>query len=57
MPDAVAGVIRHAVTTAGGALVAAGYLTSDQLTTVAGAAAIIVGVAWSIIAKRPTAKS
>ena len=52
MPDVVSGIIRHVLTTAGGALVAAGYLTSDQWTTIAGALAVIIGVVWSIISKR-----
>lgn len=43
-----------ALTAAGGALVASGYLTSDQWTTIAGALAVIVGVVWSVIAKRAT---
>ena len=42
----------QSVTAAGGALVAGGYLTSDQWTTIAGALAVIVGVVWSVIAKR-----
>jgi hypothetical protein len=54
VPDAVAGVIRHVLTTAGGALVAAGYFTSDQWTTIAGALTVIVGVVWSVISKRAT---
>jgi hypothetical protein len=52
MPDIIAGIIRHLLTAAGGALVAGGYLTSDQWTTIAGALAIIVGVVWSVISKR-----
>jgi hypothetical protein len=52
MPDIIAGIIRHLLTAAGGVLVAGGYLTSDQWTTIAGALAIIVGVVWSVIAKR-----
>ena len=46
--------MRHVLTAAGGALVAGGYLTSDQWTTIAGALAVIVGVVWSVIAKRAT---
>jgi hypothetical protein len=54
MPDIVAGIIRHVLTMAGGALIAAGYLTSDQWTTIAGALAVIIGVVWSVISKRLT---
>lgn len=54
IPDVVSGIIRNVLTAAGGALVAGGYLTSDQWTTIAGALAVIVGVVWSVIAKRAT---
>jgi hypothetical protein len=54
MSDQLQGLIRHFMTAAGGALVASGYLTSDQWTTVAGALTILAGVAWSIISKRLT---
>jgi hypothetical protein len=54
MPEVVSGIIRHVLTAAGGALVASSYLTSDQWTTIAGALAVIVGVRWSVIAKRAT---
>jgi hypothetical protein len=52
MNDQIAGIVRHLLTTVGGALVAAGYLTSDEWTAVAGALAIVIGVVWSIITKR-----
>ena len=52
MPDAISGLIRHFLTTAGGGLVAAGYLTSEQWATIAGALAVIIGVVWSVISKR-----
>ena len=55
MNDIVAGLIRHALTTLGGVLVGAGYLTSDEWTTIAGALAILIGVVWSVISKRATA--
>ena len=52
MNDQVAGIVRHILTSVGGALVAAGYLTSDEWTAVAGALAVLIGVVWSIITKR-----
>jgi hypothetical protein len=52
--DVVAGLIRHALTAVGGALVGAGYVTSDEWTTIAGALAVFVGVVWSVISKRTT---
>jgi hypothetical protein len=55
MSEIVAGIIRHALTALGGVLVGAGYLTSDEWTTIAGALAIFIGVVWSVITKRATA--
>jgi hypothetical protein len=52
MNDQIAGIIRHILTSMGGALVAAGYLTSDEWTAVAGALAVLIGIVWSIITKR-----
>jgi hypothetical protein len=52
MNNQIAGIVRHILTSVGGALVAAGYLTSDEWTAVAGALAVLIGVAWSIITKR-----
>ena len=43
MNEIVAGIIRHALTALGGVLVGAGYLTSDEWTTIAGALAIFIG--------------
>jgi hypothetical protein len=54
MNDVIAGLIRHVLTAAGGALVAGGYLTSDEWTTIAGALAVLVGVVWSVMSKRIT---
>ena len=54
MNDVIAGLIRHALTAAGGALVTGGYLTSDEWTTIAGALAVLVGVVWSVMSKRIT---
>lgn len=52
MKEAIFGVIRHAVTTAGGAIVANGLVTSAQLETLAGALVIVAGVIWSIVEKK-----
>lgn len=56
--QAVWGVIRHALTFAGGALVALGMVSQvdwtsalTNLDTIAGAAVAVVGVVMSIIAK------
>ena len=50
--EVFAGLIRHALTALGGALVAAGYMTSEEWATIAGALAVLVGVVWSVISKR-----
>ena len=47
-------LIRHALTALGGALIAAGYVTSEEWATIAGAIAVLIGVVWSVIAKRIT---
>lgn len=49
--DILGGVVRHLVTSAGGGLVAHGFINSDQLTQLAGAAALVVGIAWSAYQK------
>jgi hypothetical protein len=54
MNDQVAGIVRHVLTSLGGALVAGGYLTSEEWTAIAGALAVLIGVIWSILAKRAT---
>lgn len=52
MNEALAGLIRHALTTVGGVLVAKGYLDSGTVEAVAGAVVTILGVIWSLVAKR-----
>ena len=50
--DTILGVIRHALTFGGGLLVARGLVDSGQAAELAGALVSIIGVTWSIIAKR-----
>ena len=50
--EMIGGVVRHLLTTFGGAAVAAGYLDADQLTAIAGGAAALIGVVWSMFAKQ-----
>lgn len=50
--DMILGLIRHILTTAGGALVAKGVVDADEAGQIAGALATLVGVAWSIWQKR-----
>ena len=52
MQAALLGVIRHVLTAAGGALVANGALTGDELQTAVGAISALVGVMWSVLSKR-----
>lgn len=52
MNEVVAGLIRHVLTALGGALVGAGYVTSEEWVAIAGALAVLVGVVWSVITKR-----
>ncbi len=43
----LAGVVRHALTTAGGALVAGGYMQSSQTADFIGGGMVVAGVLWS----------
>ena len=47
-----AGILRHILTTAGGVLVAKGYLEEGMLQEVIGAVLTLAGVAWSMWEKR-----
>lgn len=46
------GLIRHGLTTFGGAFVTQGYLTGDELTTIVAGVATAAGVAWSLLSKK-----
>ncbi len=48
----ILGVVRHAITVAGGALSAKGLASASDVELLAGAVAVIVGVIWSVIAKK-----
>lgn len=50
--EQISGLVRHLATTLGAGAVTAGYLSQDQLIQAAGGLAVIVGVIWSIWAKR-----
>lgn len=49
--DIVMGLIRHTLTTAGGALVTQGVVSSTDLNTDVGAVMVVLGAAWSIYQK------
>lgn len=53
--EQVLGLVRHVLTAAGGGLVAKGMVDAGTLDIAAGAVAALVGVAWSILAKRKAA--
>lgn len=50
--EQMASVIRSVLKSAGGGLVGAGLVTSGELEVLAGAAAVLVGLAWSWWVKR-----
>jgi hypothetical protein len=50
--DEVAGIIRHVVTIAGGYFVSRGLIDESALITIAGGAAALAGVLWSVYSKR-----
>jgi hypothetical protein len=50
--DAILGVVRHVLTFGGGFLVAKGWLDADTLTQGVAALATLIGLGWSIFAKR-----
>lgn len=52
----IGGFVRHLVTTFGGVLVTMGYTDDSGLTTLAGAAAVIAGIIWSVVQKRIQAR-
>ena len=50
--EAILGVLRHILTSAGGGLVTGGVFTSDELTTAVGLVIGIIGFAWSYWSKK-----
>lgn len=51
------GVLRHVLTSGGGALVAAGYMGSGDVDAAVGAVLVLVGVVWSAVEKHRTASA
>ena len=54
--EQIQGLVRHLLTTLGGFAVAAGHIDNETMLAAAGAVATIVGVVWSFMAKRKSAK-
>ena len=52
MKEAIFGVIRHILTTAGGVAVSSGVLSDSEAQTLSGAAVIIIGFIWSFVSKK-----
>lgn len=50
--EAILGVVRHVLTTAGGYLAGSGVLNASEVEAAAGAITVLVGVVWSIFDKR-----
>ena len=51
--EQIAGLARHVLTTLGGFAVAKGWLDGATVITLVGAVSALVGVAWSLLAKKP----
>lgn len=49
--DDILAILRHVLTTAGGALVTDGVLSASQLQDGVGAVIVIAGIAWSLVNK------
>lgn len=54
--NAVLGILRHILTTAGGFLGGEGVLTGDDVNAAVGAIMTIIGIAWSAFDKYKTEK-
>lgn len=52
LQTAIGSIVRTLVASAGGSFVANGLITQDQLTTLSGAAVVVVVLAWSLIQKK-----
>lgn len=50
--EMVLGIVRHLLTTLGGLMASKGLIEGGQVEPLAGAVLVLVGFAWSVIAKR-----
>jgi hypothetical protein len=48
MKEAILGITRHVLTTAGGSLVTIGYLDGSEAQAISGGIVALIGVLWSI---------
>ena len=51
LKESILGIVRHAMTAAGGYLAGNGTLEASQVETLTGATVAIAGVVWSILQK------
>lgn len=56
MKDTILSIIRHALTAAGAALVAKGYLNNTDLTEIVGALVGLIGAVWGPVDEYIAAK-
>lgn len=49
LQEIAAKALRHGLTTAGGALVAQGYATGDDITKLQGVTSVVVGILLSVV--------
>ncbi|MCX6908222.1 MAG: hypothetical protein NTY01_09290 [Verrucomicrobia bacterium] len=55
--DIILGIIRHALTAAGGALCANGTMSNDEWLQIIGGVVALISVIWSVLQKRGAAKA
>jgi hypothetical protein len=55
MKDQILGIVRHALTFAGGIIVAKGLVDDALFQEILGAAMTLVGAVWSIVSKKKSA--
>lgn len=55
LKESVLGLVRHALTTAGGFLAAQGTIEASEVELAVGAIVTLIGVVWSVLTKRKAA--
>jgi len=56
MNEYITSLVRHALTSVGGSLVAKGLITATAFDQVAGAVIVLAGVVWSVVSKAVLSK-
>ena len=52
LKTSIGGLVRHGLTTAGGALATSGIIADSDVTALVGAGMTVFGIVWSVIQKR-----